>query len=111
VRIDELRGHVVHIGAACGAQFAGGRDLVLRVSRAVASTRWDGMAFITGDVLNANSAVIGHRELYVQVAELNFVTPVPGERVDRRRDRDARPVILLPGVTPGAPRTLIGARR
>lgn len=93
MRLDELPGHVVHVGSGCGVQFGGGRDLVMRVASARASTGWDGMAWIIGDVLDASGRATVSRELYVQVAELNFVTPVPDEVNDRRRNRGG-PIIL-----------------
>lgn len=105
MRLDELRGHVVHVGSGCGVQFGGGRDLVMRVASARASTGWDGMAWIIGDVLDASGRATVSRELYVQASELNFVTPVPDER-DRRAPTGG-PMILRPRA---APRSLIGSR-
>jgi hypothetical protein len=66
-------GDVILIGPTAGAQFAGGRHLIMRVSKITASKSWDGMAWIDGYVLNPQGVATERREVYVQV---NGLRPV-----------------------------------
>jgi hypothetical protein len=92
-----LRGHTVHIGADCGVQFASGRDLTLRVTVTEDSKSWDGIAWITGYVLNHAGQAIERREVYVIVAGLTILaTPAPPAPPVPRPARNSRPMVPRP---------------
>lgn len=88
--LDEIHGQTVHVSNLCGAQFADGRDLTLRVTGVVASKSWDGMAWLTGYVLNRHGAAVERREVYVIVAGLRAI---PALKPPVRRARNTGPRI------------------
>jgi hypothetical protein len=95
-------GNVVHVGPACGVQFAAGRDVLLRVTSVEESKYWDGMAWLTGYVLDRESgAAVDKRELYVAVAGLRYMQVKP--QPVRRAARNQRAVPPIP-----APRRPVG---
>jgi hypothetical protein len=72
--LDRLPGRTVLVGADCGVQFAGGRHLILRVIDVTASKSWDGMAWISGYVLDHKGEAVDKRELYVITDGLLVIT-------------------------------------
>jgi len=73
--LERLSGHTVLIGRACGVQFGDGRHLVLRVIDAEPSKYWDGMAWISGYVLDTGGKAVDKREVYVIVDGLRVAEP------------------------------------
>jgi hypothetical protein len=78
-------GDVVRIGREASVQFAGERSLVLRVTVVSDRPTYEGWAWLTGYVLDAEGQAIDRREVFVQVAGVSLLQAIPvGESVRSR---------------------------
>ncbi|WP_245669924.1 hypothetical protein [Micromonospora mirobrigensis] len=84
-------GDVLLIGAAASVQFAGRRELRLRLVSVDAGPTYHGWIWLTGHVLDEKGLAVAKREVYVQRAGVRLLVPVRPPRLP------VDPVTMLAG--------------
>lgn len=87
-------GDVVRIGREASVQFAGERSLILRVTVVCDRPTYQGWAWLTGYVLDAEGQAVDRREVFVQVAGVRLLQAIPvGESARSRSTASTRRVV------------------